>query len=206
MKFLPNTPVNLLKATKEERQQFLDSFDYLMTDCDGRRTQPRRPKNLKELSVGCLILGTVWDLGSPFEKADEAVAALGKHGKRIVYVSNNATRTEEQYNERFKASNFNANFVSKYTRTIQFYDVSNYLQIEMSNLYKVCIIYIFHRILRHIRQYNYVIFQKNDVIHPGTAAVDYLRSIDFKGQIFLIACSVFKKLLTDAGFEVITEV
>lgn len=48
--------------------------------------------------------------------------------------------------------------------------------------------------------------QKNDVIHPGTAAVDYLRSIDFKGKIFLIGCSVFKKLLTDAGFEVIIEV
>lgn len=30
-------PKNLLTATKEERQEFLDSFDYIFTDCDGKK-------------------------------------------------------------------------------------------------------------------------------------------------------------------------
>lgn len=29
-------PKNLLHATKEERKAFLDSFDYLLADCDGK--------------------------------------------------------------------------------------------------------------------------------------------------------------------------
>lgn len=85
-----NSPVNLLQATKEQRQLFLDSFDYILTDCDG----------------------TVWQMNKPYEGVDRAIAELKEKGKRIVFVSNNATRTEESYDINFKSYKFDATFVS----------------------------------------------------------------------------------------------
>lgn len=35
MKLITKEPKNLLNATKEERQLFVDAFDYVLTDCDG---------------------------------------------------------------------------------------------------------------------------------------------------------------------------
>lgn len=58
------------------------------------------------------ILGTIWDLSSPIAGADEGVAALQQHGKRIVYLSNNAVRSAEKYEAKFKESNIPATFVS----------------------------------------------------------------------------------------------
>lgn len=37
MQLISEQPVNLLNATKEERQKFLDSFDIVFADCDGMR-------------------------------------------------------------------------------------------------------------------------------------------------------------------------
>lgn len=49
----------------------------------------------------------------------------------------------------------------------------------------------------------FILFQQ-DVIHPGTAAVDYLRRIQFDGLIYLIGTSVLKDYLTQNGFDVCT--
>lgn len=46
--------------------------------------------------------------------------------------------------------------------------------------------------------------QKDDVVHPGTAAVDYLRKIQFDGLIYLIGTTVLKEYLTANGFKVCT--
>lgn len=48
--------------------------------------------------------------------------------------------------------------------------------------------------------------KKNDVIHPGTAAVDYLRSIDFQGAIYCIGSTCLKNLLTEAGLDLLKDV
>lgn len=115
MKPIPdNMPVNLLNATTEERQLFLDSFDYVLTDCDGTVLQDLFIYN------GCanngflitLIPGTVWDVDGPLEGASAAIDLLQQCGKRVVFVTNNTTRSREGYDQRFKKFQFDANFVS----------------------------------------------------------------------------------------------
>lgn len=62
--------------------------------------------------LGVPHIGTLWNLSSTIQGADEGVAALQKHGKRIVYVSNNAARDADRYEFKFKESNIRATFVS----------------------------------------------------------------------------------------------
>lgn len=88
-----NNVPNLLALSAAERQRFIDSFDTVMTDCDG----------------------TVWNLSAPIAGAEEGVDALRRHGKRIVYLSNNAIRDAEGYEQKFRESKIEATFVSATT-------------------------------------------------------------------------------------------
>lgn len=115
MKLLPDHPVQLLNASKEERQQFLDSFDLVLTDCDGIYAV----HGLQICTIFILIRGfhmilsgTVWDLDGPLEGASAAVNLLKEFGKRVVYVTNNSSRSGKEYDNRFKKYNFDATFVS----------------------------------------------------------------------------------------------
>lgn len=112
MKLITEQPKNLLTATKEERQKFLDSFDFLLTDCDGMKWKGLSVLNRLTLLTQISFTGTLWDLVSPFEGVSEVLQSMKENGKRVVYVTNNATRSEQQYDDRFEKYNFNANFVS----------------------------------------------------------------------------------------------
>lgn len=46
-------------------------------------------------------------------------------------------------------------------------------------------------------------FLKEDVLHPGTAAVDYLKQNNFKGTIYMIGSANLKKVITEAGFDLV---
>lgn len=50
-------------------------------------------------------------MDGPIEGASAAVELLKKFGKRVVYVSNNTTRSAEGYDQLFKHLHFDANFV-----------------------------------------------------------------------------------------------
>lgn len=86
-----NRVPNLLDLPAAERQRFIDSFDTVLTDCDG----------------------TVWNLSAPIEGAEAGVDALRRHGKRIVYLSNNAARDAARYEQKFRESRIEATFVSR---------------------------------------------------------------------------------------------
>ncbi|KAH8409126.1 hypothetical protein KR009_008353, partial [Drosophila setifemur] len=45
--------------------------------------------------------------------------------------------------------------------------------------------------------------QPEQISHPAQAIVDYLRGIKFEGLIYIIASSPFKKVLSDAGLQLI---
>lgn len=47
--------------------------------------------------------------------------------------------------------------------------------------------------------------QEDDLIHPVRAIVKYLKEIEFAGLIYCIGSSTFKKVMTDAGFELIDD-
>lgn len=54
---------------------FFDKFDFILTDCDG----------------------VLWDGNSALPGSAETINALRKKGKKILYVTNNSTKTKEDY-------------------------------------------------------------------------------------------------------------
>lgn len=74
------TPIrHVLDLSKEEKRQFLDSFDTIMSDCDG----------------------VVWDFIGPIPGVDKALPLLKKKGKKLAFISNNGMRTMEEYKQKF---------------------------------------------------------------------------------------------------------
>ncbi|XP_058834999.1 glycerol-3-phosphate phosphatase-like [Topomyia yanbarensis] len=70
----------LLDLSPEDKQRFVDSFDYVLTDCDG----------------------VVWNTYGPTEGAGDAISELKGCGKHLVYVSNNSVRSLENYQEQVR--------------------------------------------------------------------------------------------------------
>ncbi|XP_001654245.2 phosphoglycolate phosphatase 1B, chloroplastic [Aedes aegypti] len=70
----------LLDLSLEDKKRFLDSFDYVLTDCDG----------------------VVWNLYGPIEGVGSAISALKSQDKRVVYVSNNSVRTLQNYRDQVR--------------------------------------------------------------------------------------------------------
>ncbi|XP_065082767.1 uncharacterized protein LOC135705120 [Ochlerotatus camptorhynchus] len=97
----------LLNLSLEEKQSFLDSFDYVFTDCDG----------------------VLWNRSEPIEGVGEAISALKGSGKHLVYVSNNSVRTLENYKNQLRKLGHDENeadvihpavSVIKYLKSINF--------------------------------------------------------------------------------------
>ncbi|KAM7347544.1 uncharacterized protein ACRADG_007114 [Cochliomyia hominivorax] len=73
-------PKHILELTAQEKQKFLDSFDTVLSDCDG----------------------VVWLLLEAIPNAGQAINLIKNEGKRYKFISNNSMRTDEQYLEKFK--------------------------------------------------------------------------------------------------------
>ncbi|KAH8342644.1 hypothetical protein KR067_006387 [Drosophila pandora] len=73
-------PRHILKLSREEQRQFINSFDMVISDCDG---------------VVWLLVGWIPGTGA-------AVNALKAAGKQIKFVSNNSFRSEADYMEKFR--------------------------------------------------------------------------------------------------------
>ncbi|KXJ83699.1 hypothetical protein RP20_CCG003128 [Aedes albopictus] len=71
---------HLLDLSKEEKKAFLDSFDAVMSDCDG----------------------VVWNFTGPIPGVDKALQLLKQNGKKLAFISNNGMRTMDEYREKFQ--------------------------------------------------------------------------------------------------------
>ncbi|KAF7987761.1 hypothetical protein HCN44_003624 [Aphidius gifuensis] len=79
-------PVDLKKLSNEDIKNFLDSFDTVLSDCDG----------------------VLWLLNSPISGAFDALKNLEKLGKKILFVSNNNLSTVDDYLKKFEMMGYNA--------------------------------------------------------------------------------------------------
>lgn len=70
---------HVLDLSKEEKRAFLDSFDMVMSDCDG----------------------VVWNFTGPIPGVDQALQLLKAKGKRLAFISNNGMRTMDEYKQKF---------------------------------------------------------------------------------------------------------
>ncbi|XP_034949792.1 glycerol-3-phosphate phosphatase-like [Chelonus insularis] len=76
--------INLNKSKDDELEQFIDSFDTVITDCDG----------------------VLWHENNPVPGASDVVNAFVKLGKKVYYVTNNSTKTRDEFQEKCKKLNF----------------------------------------------------------------------------------------------------
>ncbi|XP_012278249.1 4-nitrophenylphosphatase [Orussus abietinus] len=79
-------PQDLREIDRKKFKEFLDSFDVILTDCDG----------------------VIWFLSTPIEGAIETLNLLKTLGKKIFFVSNNSLSTVEQYCQKLESSGFQA--------------------------------------------------------------------------------------------------
>ncbi|XP_017871101.1 PREDICTED: pyridoxal phosphate phosphatase [Drosophila arizonae] len=102
-----NSPQHILTMSGEQRQRFLESFDWVFSDIDG----------------------VIYNLESDVPDAGLAYNALERAGKRLTFVTNNSVRTLEQTARRFAKSKIQvapeqiwhpAQTLVYYLRSIQF--------------------------------------------------------------------------------------
>ncbi|XP_008548278.1 glycerol-3-phosphate phosphatase [Microplitis demolitor] len=80
-------PINLNNLSNDELTKILDSFDTIITDCDG----------------------VLWHDNTPIAGAAEVMSAFDRLGKKVFYITNNSTKSCEEFIEKFHSLNFPAN-------------------------------------------------------------------------------------------------
>lgn len=80
---------NLVKLSYEKVKEFLDSFDTVLTDCDG----------------------VLWLEDKAIEGSPQVLNKLRELGKKIFFVTNNSTKLREDIRNRATKLNFNCSKV-----------------------------------------------------------------------------------------------
>ena len=76
--------------SKSELDAFLNSFDTVLTDCDG----------------------VLWAGSYAIDGSPEVVQALRKIGKKVIYVTNNSTKSRKEYLKKVTDLGFGGDLVS----------------------------------------------------------------------------------------------
>lgn len=99
--------INFKTLTDEQVTEFFHSIDYVLTDCDG----------------------VLWLYATPFPNAAEVMNTFDELGMKVFYVTNNSTKTKDEFAEKCKSLNFtvtaenmvcSSNLVASYLQDIGF--------------------------------------------------------------------------------------
>ena len=96
-------PIKLESVSQEEVQSFLSSFDTVLTDCDG----------------------VLWAGNSPIQGSPEVINLLRQAGKKVIYVTNNGTKSRKEYVKKCQDLGFGGDFTDIFTTS---YLCAKYLQ------------------------------------------------------------------------------
>lgn len=83
-------PTNIASMGKVKVKEWLASFDMVLTDCDG----------------------VLWLYNEIIGKAPEVINKFVAKGKKVFFITNNSTKTREEFAEKNKTLNFNVGIVS----------------------------------------------------------------------------------------------
>lgn len=106
-------------------KEFLDSFDTVLTDCDGKliliiiillinwviSINALKKNNriyIMTLYNALYILGVLWMYMNPLPNAAEVLNTFQSLGKKVFYVTNNSTKAREEFVKKCKVLNFKA--------------------------------------------------------------------------------------------------
>ena len=80
--------------SNSELDTFLSSFDTVLTDCDG----------------------VLWTGSVAIDRSPEVIQALRKLGKKVIYVTNNSTKSRKEYLTKVTELGFGGEAVSHYSK------------------------------------------------------------------------------------------
>ncbi|XP_075157785.1 uncharacterized protein LOC142231051 [Haematobia irritans] len=107
---------HILDLTMEEKQKFLDSFDIILSDCDG----------------------VIWNVAQPISNTGEAINLLKQKGKSFKFVTNNdGMRSNDDYVK--KASGIGARNIMKNDFILPFKAFARHFKLKYPNEICYCI-------------------------------------------------------------------
>ena len=80
----------ITSMSPSEVKSFFDSFDTVLTDCDG----------------------VLWKGNNPIEGSPEIIHKFREMGKKVIYVTNNSTKSRKDYLKKFEDLGFGGTYVS----------------------------------------------------------------------------------------------
>ena len=94
---------NLNEASKQETQSFFDSFDTILTDCDG----------------------VLWKGNNAIQGSPEMIHQFRSMGKRVIYVTNNSRKSRKEYVKKCEDLGFGGTYEEFFTTSFL---VASYLK------------------------------------------------------------------------------
>jgi hypothetical protein len=82
---------------RSEIRSFLNSFDTIMTDCDG----------------------VLWRGNSPIGEAAKVINAFRDLGKSVIYVTNNSTKSRKEFHKKFIDLGFGGDYVRNFKEALK---------------------------------------------------------------------------------------
>ena len=109
-------PTDLAKLNQEQLKKWINSFEILLTDCDGEYyfTLSRFDINVCG-NERCFVIdtGVLWLYNNVIKNSNTVINKFLEMGKKVYFVTNNSTKTREELAEKAKIMNFNVGIVSK---------------------------------------------------------------------------------------------
>ena len=81
---------DLTELSSQDQKSFFNSFDTVLTDCDG----------------------VLWSGNTPIPGSVEMIHKFREMGKKVIYVTNNATRSRKEYVTKMEDLGFGGTYVS----------------------------------------------------------------------------------------------
>ena len=81
----------ITSLSETDVKSFFDSFDTVLTDCDG----------------------VLWKGNNPIEGSPEMIHKFRQMGKKVIYVTNNSTKTRKEYVTKCTDLGFGGSYVRK---------------------------------------------------------------------------------------------
>lgn len=92
---------------KEQIQAFIKSFDTVLTDCDGETTTFPKIISLFHTITNCNFSGVIWLFNEALQGAPNVINRFLEMGKKVFFVTNNSTKTRDEFLAKAKSLNFN---------------------------------------------------------------------------------------------------
>lgn len=90
-------PTNVTTMGKAKIKEWLTSYDMILTDCDG----------------------VLWTFENVIGKAPEVINKFVANGKKVYFITNNSTKTRQEFVQKNKALKFNVGIVGHNVKKIK---------------------------------------------------------------------------------------